>query len=361
MKIGILTVHRAINIGAILQTYATQEILRSLGYDAYVIDYVQEKVERVDREKYDWRKWVKFVLGGHLRGALQFCMVKNNVARQRKLFDNFLAKKLRLTAPCSRDNIPQDFDAYVVGSDQLWNSNIFEGRNEDVFWGNFQRKAGTKLMAYACSTTQENLASTNPQYIQHSLLNFDFVSLREGDSTQYINQYFKLGKPAEWVLDPTLAVDSKVWKNMCMGKFANEKYVLYYAARTYTPAPKLMREKTEVLAKQMGCKVKTLNMETSSDYVDLISHAQCVVSSSFHGIVFTLIFNRPLLAVKYGDNQDKRYTNLLYQLGGEKMLVDINEDFKFIEPDYDSINKNLKAWREKSIAFISQLNMKKEL
>ena len=64
MKIGILTVHRAINIGAILQTYATQEILRSLGYDAYVIDYVQEKVERVDREKYDWRKWVKFVLGG---------------------------------------------------------------------------------------------------------------------------------------------------------------------------------------------------------------------------------------------------------------------------------------------------------
>lgn len=356
MKIGILTVHRAINIGAVLQTYATQEILRSLGHDAYVIDYVQEKVERVDREKYDWRKWIKFVLGGHLRGALQFGMVKKNVARRRKLFDDFLANYLNLTVSCDKDSIPQDFDAYVIGSDQLWNSTIFEGKDEYIYWGNFKRMEGSMLMAYACSTTPENLAMSDPAYIQRSLQNFDFVSLREGDSAEYINKHFELDKPAEWVLDPTLVVDSKVWKNMCTGKFSDEKYILYYAARTYNPNPNLMRQKTKALAKTMGCKVRTLNMETASDYVDLISNAQCIVSSSFHGIVFSLIFNRPLIAVQYGDNQDKRYTNLLNLLGGEEMLVNINDEFRIRNIDYSFINNNLSQLRIPSLNFIKHLD-----
>lgn len=356
MKIGILTVHRAINIGAVLQAYATQEILRSLGHDAYVIDYVQEKVERVDREKYDWHKWIKLVLGGHFHGALQFRMVQRNVATRRKLFDDFLANYLNLTDSCDKDSIPQDFDAYVIGSDQLWNSTIFEDKDEDVYWGNFKHKTTSKLMAYACSTTPENLAMSDPAYIQHSLQNFDFVSLREGDSAEYINKHFKLDKPAGWVLDPTLAVDSKVWQNMRTGKYSDEKYVLLYAARPYTLKPNLMRQKTEVLAKAMGCKVRTLNMETASDYVDLISNAQCIVSSSFHGIVFSLIFNRPLLAVQYGDNQDKRYTNLLHLLGGEEMLVNINDEYRIRNVDYSLINNNLSKLRIPSLNFIKQLD-----
>ena len=355
MKVGILTVHRAINIGAILQTYALQEVIRSMGIDVEVIDYVQEKVERVDREPYDFKKWISMITHGHFRGALCFRSLKNRVKKQRDIFDDFLRNSLLLSEKCKSNTIPSDYDAYVIGSDQLWNSSIFEGKDEVIFWGNFKRKSTAKVMAYACSTTPENLSKSSIDFIKKSLKNFNYISLREGDTTEYINSVFNLSKKAEWVLDPTLTANPEIWRKMCRGRFREEKYILYYAARTYKKDSNLLLKKTQELAESIGCSVKTLTMERVSDYLDLINNAQAVVSSSFHGIVFSLIFNKPLLAVTYGDNQDKRYVSLLKKIGGEEMLVDINDKFTIQPIDYSSINANIAEWRTQSRKYLSQI------
>jgi len=354
MKTGVLTVHRAINIGAILQTYALQELLGDMGNDSYVINYVQEKVERTDRERYDSKKRMDFLRHGHLHGFLTFKQVQARVVQRRKLFDDFLRDHLRLTDACDVNTIPQDFDAYVIGSDQLWNSHIF-GYQDPVFWGNFARKKGSKVFAYADSTTVADLESTSKDFLSNSLKNFEAISVREKEVADYLNANFKLPKPVELVLDPTITAGRKLWDKMRTGKCAEEKYVLVYCARPYQPNPHLVMEKAQKLAEKLGCKVKELTMNTASDFVDQISNAQYVLSSSYHGIVFSLMYNRPLYALMYGDDQDRRYVNLLKLLGAEKMLLDINKDAQPQDVDYTLINENIARMVEKSKKFLMQI------
>jgi hypothetical protein len=354
MKVGILTVHRAINIGAVLQTYALQKILRSFGHEVYVINYVQEKVERTDRERYDLKKRLNLLFHLHLRGFLQFGSLSYRVSKRYKIFDDFLKDYLNLTDKCDNKSIPQNFDAYVIGSDQLWNSNIF-GYHDDVFWGNFKRNPKSRIFAYADSTTVENLKSSSYDYINKSLMNFEDISVREKEVADYINENFKLNKPAKLVLDPTLTVDKRVWDNMKTGKYSDEKYVLVYAARTYQKDPDAINRKAKVIADELGCKVKTLDLHTATDFVDLISNAQYVLSSSYHGVVFSLIFNKPLYAILYGDNQDKRYYNLLNLVGAEKMLAKIDDEIHPQKLDYSEINKNINEYVQSSRKFLNQI------
>ena len=354
MKVGILTVHRAINIGAVLQTYALQELLKGMGHETYVINYVQEKVERTDRERYDTKKRMDFLRHGHLRGFLTFGRVQARVAKQRKLFDDFLAQYLNLTRPCDEHSIPQDFDAYVIGSDQLWNSCIF-GYQEPIFWGHFDHKAGSRIYAYADSTTVKNLEDTPRDFLEQSLKNFDGVSVREKEVAEYLNTHFPLPKPAELVLDPTITAGRQLWDKMRTGKYSEEKYVLVYCARTYKSNPNLIDLKANSLAENLGCKVRHLNMETASDFVDLISNAEYVISSSYHGIVFSLMYNRPLYAIMYGDDQDRRYVNLLRLLGAEKMLKNINDELLPQKVDYAPINESIALMADRSKQYLKQI------
>ncbi len=354
MKTGVLTVHRAINIGAILQTFALQELLKNMGNDSYVVNYIQEKVERTDRERYDSKKRRDFLFHGHLHGFLTFNQVKARVAKRRKLFDDFLRDHLQLTEACNANNIPQDFDAYVIGSDQLWNSRIF-GYQDPVFWGNFTRKEGSKVFAYADSTTVADLESTSKEFLEKSLQNFDAISVREKEVADYLNATFKLPKPVELVLDPTITAGRKLWDTMRTEKCSGEKYVLVYCARPYQPNPQLVMEKAQKIADRLGCKVKELSMDTASDFIDQISNAEYVLSSSYHGIVFSLIYNRPLYALMYGDDQDRRYVNLLKLLGAEKMLLGINEEAEPQDVDYAPINERIDKMVDKSKEFLNQI------
>ena len=354
MRVGILTVHRAINIGAVLQTYALQELLRELGHDTQVINYVQEKVERTDREQYDSKKRMDFLLHGHLRGFLTFKSVQKRVTARRKLFDDFLHQYLRLTEPCDAQSIPQDFDAYVIGSDQLWNSHIF-GYQDNVFWGNFSHKKGSKIYAYADSTTVNDLEATSNSFLNQSLKNFEAISVREKEVADYLNSHFDLPRQAELVLDPTITAGRSLWDQMRTKQASTEPYVLVYCARTYQPQPDLIMQKAQKLARQLGCRIRLLEMEKASDFVDLISNASYVLSSSYHGIVFSLMYNRPMYAIMYGDDQDRRYVNLMKLLGAEKMLLNIHDEARPQEVDYSSINAKIVQMAEFSKNYLKQI------
>ena len=276
--------------------------------------------------------------------------------KRRAGFDNFINKWLNLTDSCTKDNIPDDFDAYVIGSDQLWNRNILLGHNDLVFWGNFKHKDNSKIISYAISTSVADIASNDQDFITSSLRNFSFISLREKETVDYFNQQYTLLNPTQLVLDPTLTANRAIWENIRAHRFDNEKYVLVYAARSYEKDPMLLMRKARALADELGCDVKTLEIEHVPDFVDIIANAQYVISSSFHGIAFSLIFNRPLFAVLYGDEQDARYKNLLHLLNAEKMLVNINDEFRPTAIDYAPINETLDIWKKRSIEFVKQLD-----
>lgn len=356
MKVGILTVHRAINMGAVLQCYALQELLRAAGHDAYVIDYVQEKVERTDRPVYSFNGWLNLFKGLHLRSVLNYRKNKRGREAAYARFNHFLEQYLNLTASCDADNIPQDFDAYVIGSDQLWNSNIF-GYAEDVFWGNFAHSADSRLVAYAPSTSVKNLETLPRDYVRNSLNNFSAVSLREDSVTQYINAFFAPKNKAVTVLDPTIATDPKVWESIPQSEEWKDKdYIFDYAARPYAKNPNMMSEKAKDLASQLHCDIVSLDLNRHSpeDFINIIRNAKYVITSSFHGVAFSLILNRPLLAVVYGDEQDSRYVNLLHDVGAEQMLLSVNERPVPHAVDYAPINAKMDVLRMKSRDYLRQ-------
>ena len=352
---GILTFHRAINYGAVLQAYALQETLCGMGYDAMVIDYRQPRVERTDRSTFHSDDKMNLLWGRHFRSWWNYDKNKKHTLERRERFDDFLNQFIVLSTPCDSNTIPS-MDAYVVGSDQVWNSSICDGL-DSVYWGDFARFPNSKLISYAASTSIKDLRRHDDETLAMLLRNFDHISVRERETCNYLNHHFSLKSDVLTVLDPTLLADRSIWDRFDNDKFKNRKYVLCFGARACSVYPTVLRDKAKVLATQMGCDVEYIdfNSDTPVDFVNKYRNAAAVVTSSFHGVAFSLVFNRPLYAVQYGDEQDARYVNVLRSVGAEDMLVDVCQEVHPKDFDYKLINDKLGEIRKESIKYLKCL------
>lgn len=355
MKIGILTFHRAINYGAVLQAYALQETLRHFGHEVCIIDYRQPRVERTDRRPYNKYDKINLLKGLHLRSWWHYDSSKKNTIQRRNRFDKFINKYLNLSDSCIKTNIPY-FDIYIIGSDQVWNSKICDGL-DPVFWGNFPHPQTSKIMSYAASTSTKDLQKHDSKELQDLLLNFNKISVRENNVCSYLNDSFKLNDSVQLVLDPTLLADKKIWDSFDDDKYKKVDYVLYFGARTCEQYPSVLKDKAESLAKQCSCNALRIdfNLDSPIDFVNKFRYAKAVVTSSFHGVAFSLIFNKPLYAITYGDEQDARYVNVLKSIGAENMLADLYQDIIYKEKDYQNINEELDKLKIKSLNYLETL------
>ena len=355
MKIGILTFHRAINYGAVLQAYALQETLQGLGHEMCVIDYRQPRVERTDRKPLDSKARNNLLKKMHIRSWLNYNRNKELVKMRRQRFDEFLNKYINLTRPCTQEDVPQ-MDAYVIGSDQVWNGAICNGL-DPVFWGDFNCPSNAIIISYAASTSVKDLQKQDSNIIQGLLYNFHAISVREKQTRDYINHHFSLPNDVQLVLDPTLLAEKCVWDSLEDERFKNQNYVLYFGARGCVEYPNVLQDKATSLAKQLGSCIKTIdfNVDSPVDFVNKFRYAKAVVTSSFHGVALSLIFNRPLYAVMYGDEQDARYVNVLKTVGADDMLVDLYQDVAPREYNYAVINKKLSELRTTSIEYLQCL------
>lgn len=355
MRIGILTFQRAINYGAVLQAYALQQTLRSFGHDVWIIDYRQPRVERTDRRTFLNGDKLRLLKGFHLRSLWNYDKDKSLILDRRARFDEFLKKYLCLTESCGPNSIP-DFDIYIIGSDQVWNSSICEGL-DPVFWGNFKRPDNSLVISYAASSSVSDLKKQNHFELQSFLETFSSISVREKETCDFLNRNFTLKKSAITVLDPTLLAKKEIWDSFDNDKFKGLNYVLFFGARTCPEYPAVLKEKAFSLAKQYGCGLKCIDFNEDSpvDFVNKFRYAKAVVTSSFHGVAFSLVFNRLLYAVKYGDEQDARYVNVLKSVGANDMLVDLRQEVSPHNFDYQVINKTLNELRSSSIDFLKKI------
>lgn len=355
MTIGILTFHRAINYGAVLQTYALQQTLCSMGHDVWVIDYRQPRVERTDRRPFKKNDKWQLLKGLHPRAWWHYDQIKANVLARRELFDEFLNHYLRLTEPCGLDNMPT-FDLYVIGSDQVWNSTICDGL-DPVFWGDFNHPIDSKVVSYAASTSVKDLMKQDKSELQRLMENFSSISVREKETCDFINNQFSLNNAAVTVLDPTLLANKEIWDSFDNDTFKGKDYVLYFGARPCATYPNVLRDKATSLAKQYGCEVMSIDFNTDSpvDFVNKFRYAKAVVTSSFHGTAFSLIFNRPLYAVMYGDEQDARYAEVLKSIDAEDMLVELRQELMPRNSDYSTVNEKISILKTVSLNYLKRL------
>lgn len=357
MEIGILTFHCAHNYGAVLQCYAMQEFLRNEGYNVEIINY-RPKCITQPYVLFDMRRFVHKKPNVMIKRIIKELLILRNRYIRWRGFNKFINDYLLLGEPVNRHSIPSKFDVYIVGSDQIWNSGILGGIDGIYFCEFPFDKKERKYIAYAASKGSANLNKDEIHFYKHSLSKFDYVSVRESDLQEVLQSH--MDKPIKCVLDPTLLAPKHIWDNLISTGTRENKYVVVYQVRNHNKTIQIANH----IAKQIGADVKILvawleiNRENMyqdaapTEFVDLIRNASCVVTTSFHGTAFSVIFNRPFYTVKLEDGADSRSLSLLQSIGLEDRLISVDQLPIFSTIDYKLANEKLAVLCKESRDFI---------
>lgn len=363
MRIGILTFHRAINYGAILQAYGLVSYLRKQGHDAKVIDYKPEGMGLLYAPLN-----VPTLFRKCKRIALNLYMIPSlpKRARKRAMFWQYTETHLPLTVKVQNESELPELDAIIVGSDQVW-STKFTGGVDRFYWGLFERK-GAKLLSYAGSAAEDmdgSFYNTN----NASLLNsFDAISVREDELQDYLQKCLP-SKQIFKVLDPTLLAGRGVFEELVKEeKPIEEQYILIY---------QVIREKNDaiqayarIIAKEMGCKIYEIKNsqlhvysegkeEVKPDFVNptlFVNYFKCakyVITTSFHGTAFSLLFNIPFSVVSVSPEVDSRAKDILQQLNLSERMITLPQESTNFNFNWDVINEQLNQRRKPSVEFLS--------
>lgn len=347
MKIGILTFHNAYNYGAVLQAYATQEIVKSRGHEVEIINYHNRKVDRHYVKKFSYRKFYKIPLA--LIG--KFFFYKRKLA-----YERFINEYLQLTSNVirSEENVTLDvYDVILIGSDQLWNKRITGGWDK-MYWGDFKTPSGTRKVAWSICMNNIDLNEDDILFVKKHLENFDLISVRESDLLSFISGL--TSKSVYHTLDPTLVLPSANWENVCHD--VKEKgYIAVYAVQdeekaiAYARKIASLQKKSLIIIRSYSKWYFTKeNKEFAGpdDFLSYIRYADMVITTSFHGAVFSVIYQKQFVCPLFRDNV--RVKSLLDSLHISERIVKTMSDYHSLQPiDYARVNRDLDTLRRRTL------------
>lgn len=353
MKIGILTFHCAHNYGAILQCYALQEVLKGMGHQVEVIDYRPASLIAAYKIWNPHRFIARSLLLTVKRLIKETIILPKRIFRYKK-FDRFINKWLNLSLP---NTVSPSYDIYIMGSDQIWNPLMTKGF-EDKYFGYFSfPKNQKRYVAYAASMEAECLTKEEMEYYVKALENFDAIGVRESVLASLLQPLTTT--KISTVLDPTLLADVSIWNSFLIRK-KRRPYVLVYQTRY----DKNVMRISHCIAEQLHAEIVVLTTQPTwrlnkawksdaspSDFVNLISSATCVVTTSFHAVTFSVIFKRPFYCIQLGKG-DIRLRSLLMDIQLSDRMVEKNSVPIFQPIDFGNSDKCLHKLRQLSYQFL---------
>lgn len=361
MKIGILTYHRAHNYGALLQAFALNTFLQNKGHQTELVDY-WPKYHSKDYELIPYFNSRSFM--GKIKAIVLLTLGFNRIIKRRKGYLKFIQKQFNLSNKPrykTRDDLrTANFDLIVFGSDQIWrkqNFPLFKGFNT-VYFGNIPIE--TKKITYAASMGVINLSSEDNSFLRRMMPNFNAISVRETELQNVIKKVSDINTYV--VLDPVFLLDKIKWTAFLPKQKEQDKYILLYQLNSSSEAVKL----TNQLQKQLGYKVIEIQgrvnplkfgsrynkAATPFEFLSLINNAEFVVSSSFHGTAFSLIFEKQFYAIGMGNNSG-RVQSLLFSLGiNNRYLSNIDDTCLSNLINYNLVDDKLKALVKDSKTFL---------
>ena len=350
MKIGILTFHCAHNYGAVLQAYALQEKLRELGNEVEIIDYRQPVIIK----NYSWfsvKRCIRKRPVTMIKAIINELLMMQKRYKRKLLFDNFSREWLSLSKSkiYLNTDVPDDYDLYIHGSDQIWNHKLTKGYDE-IYLGNYCIKNG-KRISYAASLELELPTEEGRFYFSKYLNNFDSISVREEPLIELLSPF--TNKEITDALDPTLLTNASFWDKFI--KKPNEgKYLLVYEITTTEKTMLLAKQIAKLLELKIVVLSNTIGNVNVEEFVGYFKYASFVVSTSFHATSFSILFKKPFYTIASGTGRDVRYTSLFRALGIEERLL---HNISLVEPtniDYDKVYVRLEKLQKKSMKYLSQ-------
>lgn len=312
MKICTITCQNADNHGARLQCYALVKHLQKLGHTVEVIDY-RPYYMRGPKLWY----WPGFSLKQWAKFFLQVSERRRNVLRHQS-FDEFSKKLIPLTRIYHsiedlREDPPQA-DMYIAGSDQIWNTTFPNGTDPGYYLDFGPEEVRRESFAASFATTE--IVPSAREFVKANLKRFDKITVREQSALKILED---LGYKGTLQDDPVFLLSADEWNEIADGTGEGEMYVLVYDFYV----DENIKKEALLIAAEKKCKVYAISpmklpyadknyvYDGPETFVSLIKNAIYVVSNSFHGTVFAMIYHVPFKVIDRPDGLNVRMHDLL--------------------------------------------------
>lgn len=355
--VGIITRHNVPNYGSILQAYATEEVLRRLGYAPYTVDYLrsQESLKSLVARYSDGRSFMHR-------------LYRTTVWRLLYLVGQARFKKergaiLHLSESCNEEDFWDKLPAtsvYLTGSDQVWNE-LGDGTVDGLFfWNGLEKDGEQRLVSYAASFGAEALTKGYEDRIKEWLQPYDAISVREDSGVKLVGQ---CGKKATQVLDPTLLLNEEEWMALAEGgEQRRRRYALVYNLHPDSDMLNYVKEKTRgsgldvvsvcpTFRRRIG---KHVVLPSLATFITLFKNAECVYTDSFHGTAFCINLKTPFVAIFPKENAARNHS-VLRLFGLENRAWDrFTGNAWDKDIDWDSVHSVLNLERARSLRWLQE-------
>lgn len=352
MKIGIVTMPLFANYGGVLQNYALQKVLKDLGHEPITFDY---------QRSYSFYNYLRSILKTTLLWFIPWKrrpFVSYHTYITRPLcVDTFIQKHIILTSPieCFSSNLIEKYnlDAIITGSDQVWRPQ-YNPNEEDMFL-KFVSQSNVKRIAYAASfgIDQWSFSSQLTQKCIPLAQRMNAISVREKSGIDLCKKY--LNVEAIQVLDPTLLLDREDYEILCRDiPFCETSFIAAYIL----DMNKYKREYIETVSEEQNLPVKYFSSDRNlslsvEEWLAMFRDAKYVITDSFHGTVFSIIFNKPFITIGNSTRGMDRFVSLLKIFDLEECLISQREVYRNKIIRWKVVNEIRRSKQADSVKFLA--------
>ncbi|MBN2520781.1 MAG: polysaccharide pyruvyl transferase family protein [Bacteroidales bacterium] len=365
MRIGILTFQYGYNYGAIFQCYALQKYLEKCNHDVRIINYIPPNIKNKPYWKEIFSKHISIVRIRKILKKIKYASL------QKESFDSFRNRYLNLTDFYTYDrlsNISDEFDAIIVGSDQIWNPS--QHNLGSYFLSHLNSYYG-KRISYAPCCAFNKIESHNKLKLASALDKFQAISVRNEETAKFVLDLTKINPPI--VVDPVLLWD---FNELINNKpLIQDDYIFTYILGSEIKGRhKYIIERIKKNFKKNICVVTVIQTENNPqifkwpdkifynahpiEWLNLLYYSSFVYTDSFHGVLFSLKFNKSFIAYYNEMARASRFIDLIHRYTNLKNYIvesfdDAIEKNSFREKiDYIKLNEQMKFEIDKSIVFL---------
>lgn len=347
-----ITLHTVDNYGSVMQTYATQQILKKYGYDVEFVDYwrrdnlPQSRAERMLEGSTLQKLKPLWGINNFTRKAT-VSILKNVLEKQRSPMWRFLEEKVQLTKVryCSYEELeanPPVADVYITGSDQVWNSIWNQGIDRSYFLD--FAPAGKPRIAFSASIGREQLDTEEIPETKRLLEKYSAISVREQSAVELLAS---MDIKSTLVLDPTLMLEAEEWRKLATKQKREKPYILIYQLN---PNPQ-MDQYAEQLAQKKNWEIirigfgrsdrrkggKCVMLPSVEEFLGLFCDAACVLTDSFHATAFSLNLGTDFISVLPG-RFGTRIESILKLTRTENRILTSYDDLTVVDRSIDEKN-----------------------
>lgn len=351
-KACIITVYNSENCGSYWLAFTLQEFLRSLGYDVFFLK------RKTSGTSHSVKSVVKRCLGHLKRGEVNKVI---SPIKQYGIFERYI-ERFQTVEECTCD-----FDLCVLGSDTIWNleSKYFRD-NRNIYWGGTSKAEKTISYAASVANSTESLVAQFPE-LRGYMENIDSISVRDTYTEHIVHGLVR--KNIQLVCDPTMLFDKEFYQKYLpvkKSKKGKKNIFVYYFGKM----PEVLETKVRIMARENNADIVVMGGSMEGDvqkncfdpyaFIECFNNADFVLTNTFHGTIFTLLFEKPAVFNSDGKNKVKELLRIC-QLEALDCCDDLEHVDAFFEKrdiDYQITREHINLLRSKSREFLQRCTAK---